>query len=195
MYSVLLSHLAAHGFVVIASNSTNVAQGDPPPMLAGVTWILEQNTDPASAMYERIDTSHVGATGHSQGGFATTTAAADASITTIAPLCGASAQRNLHGPALLLCGGNDTMVPCSSVESAYDAIDNQPVMLANYLSGDHADWITFMGTSLSPVEVAVVAWMRAHLMDDTALRPWFYGSSCTLCQDAGWQVSQKMMDE
>ena len=59
-------------------------------MLAGVTWVLEQNADPTSVMYQRIDTTHVGATGHSQGGFATTTAGGDARITTIAPLCGAT---------------------------------------------------------------------------------------------------------
>ena len=89
LYRALLNHLASHGFVVIASNSTNVAQGTPAPMVAGVTWVLEQNADPASPMYQRIDTTHIGGTGHSQGGFATTTAGADARITTIAPLCGA----------------------------------------------------------------------------------------------------------
>ena len=130
LYRVLLNHLASHGFVVIASNSPNVAQGDPPPMVAGVTWVLEQNADPTSVMYQRIDTTHIGATGHSQGGFATTTAGADARITTIAPLCGATAQRNLHGPAMLFCGGMDTTVPCSTIMSAYTGITNQPVMLA-----------------------------------------------------------------
>src|SRR5678815_5065519 len=51
LYKVLLNHLASHGFVVIASNSPQVSQGDPPPMLAGVTWVLEQNADPSSVMY------------------------------------------------------------------------------------------------------------------------------------------------
>ena len=99
-------------------------------MLAGVTWVLEQNADPTSVMYQRIDTTHIGATGHSQGGFATTTAGADARITTIAPLCGATTQRNLHGPAMLFCGGMDTTVPCSTIMNAYNGITNQPIMLA-----------------------------------------------------------------
>src|SRR6185369_5163486 len=83
-----------------------VSQGDPPPMVAGVTWVLEQNDDPSSELYQRIDTAHVGATGHSQGGFATTTAGGDSHVTTIFALCGASAQRNLHGPALGGGGGH-----------------------------------------------------------------------------------------
>ena len=195
LYRALLNHLASHGFVVIASNSTNVAQGDPAPMLAGVTWVLEQNADPSSVMYQRIDTTHIGATGHSQGGFATTTAGGDARITTIAPLCGAQNQRNLHGPAMLFCGGMDTTVPCSTIMNAYTGISNQPVMLASYLAADHANWISFGGNTVKPVEVTVTAWMRVHLMGDTALRGRFYGASCTLCQDTAWSVMRKMMDQ
>jgi len=194
LYKLLLNQLASHGFVVIASDSPNVAQGDPPPMVAGVTWVLAQNADPTSELYQRIDTQHVGATGHSQGGFATTTAGGDSSITTIAALCGASPQRNLHGPALLYCGGMDTTVPCSTIQSAFDAINNQPIMLAEYLTADHANWVTFRGTKPSPVEATVTAWMRVQLMGDTALRSWFYGPSCQLCTDPAWQVTQKMMD-
>src|SRR5262249_14007679 len=154
------------------------------------------NDDPTSELYHRIDTAHVGATGHSQGGFATTTAGADARIVTIAPIAGATQSRNLHGPALLLCGGMDTTVPCSTVMTAFNGINNQPVMLADQLAIDHANWITFRtGSPLNPYEVAVTAWMRVHLMGDTALRPMFYGANCTLCQNtAVWQVMQKMMN-
>jgi hypothetical protein len=196
IYRVLLNQLASHGFVVIASNSQNVSQGNPAPMIAGVTWVIEQNADPSSAMYQRIDTTHVGATGHSQGGFATTTAGGDARVTAIAPICGASTQRNLHGPAILLCGGQDTTVPCDGmIQTAFNGITNQPVMLADYLTADHGSWLSFRAGTTSPVETAVVAWMRVHLMGDTTLRPRFYGAACTLCQDAAWKITQKMMDQ
>ncbi len=197
IYRVLLLHLASHGFVVIASDSPNVAQGTPPPMVAGVTWVLQQNADPTSVMYQRIDTTHVGATGHSQGGFATTTAGQDSHILTIAPIAGATATKNLHGPALLLCGGMDTTVPCSTIMSAFTGITNQPVMLADQLAATHAGWVSFRaGGTLNPYEVAVTAWMRVQLMGDTALRSMFYGPSCTLCTNtAVWSVMQKMMDQ
>jgi hypothetical protein len=200
MYKGLLNHLATHGFVVIGSNSPNVARGNPAPMVVGATWVIEQNADPSSVMYQRIDTTHVGATGHSQGGMATTQAGSDSHIITIAPICGAAAQRNLHGPALLLCGGLDTTVPCDGmIQTAFDGISNQPVMLANLLDADHGSWMTFsMGTrppaTVKPMEAAVVAWMRVHLMGDTSLRSWFYGADCKLCQDPAWKISQKMMD-
>ena len=196
LYKVLLNQLASHGFVVIASDSPNVGQGDPPPMVAGVTWVLQQNADPTSVMYQRIDTTHVGATGHSQGGFATTTAGQDAHILTIAPIAGATATRNLHGPALLLCGGMDTTVPCSTVMNAFTGITNQPVMLADQLAATHGGWVSFRAGMLNPYEVAVTAWMRVQLMGDTALLSRFYGPTCTLCTDtATWSVMQKMMDQ
>jgi predicted dienelactone hydrolase len=195
LYKTLLGHLASHGFVVIASDNPNVGDGDPAPMLVGVTWVLEQNEDPSSALYQAIDVHHIGGTGHSQGGFATTTAGGDERVTAIAPLCGASPQRNLHGPALLLCGGMDEVVPCDNIQRAYDGINDQPAMLANYLAADHANWVTFRGTTPSPMETAVTAWMRIHLMGDTALRSWFYGPDCKLCTDAAWSVQQKALEE
>ena len=122
MYRVLLNNLATHGFVVIASNSPNVLQGNPAPMIVGVTWVLEQNDDPSSVLYHRIDTTHIGATGHSQGAMATTQASADSHIMTSVPIEGASVQRNLHGPAMFFCGGQDTLVGCNGAQSAINAV-------------------------------------------------------------------------
>lgn len=195
-YGTLLEHLASHGFIVIASNSPNVAQGDPPPMVAGVEWLIEQNADGASPYFGRIDTAHVGATGHSQGGLATSTAGRSPLVTTIAPLCGSSGPgTNLSGPAFFFCGGQDEIATCENIHNAFSSVTNQPAMFANYLSADHASWVTFFGSTPSPTEVAVTAWMRVHLMGDTALRSWFYGESCLLCTDAEWDVEQSMMNE
>lgn len=42
-------------------------------------------------------------------------------------------------------------------------------------------------------KLAVVAWMRVQLMGDTSLRPTFYGTSCTLCTDSAWQITQNSL--
>jgi hypothetical protein len=195
LYARLLKQLASHGFVVIASNSSQVSMGDPPPMLVGVTWVVEQNADPASVLYQRIDTAHIGASGHSEGALSTMRAGADARIVTIAPIEGSMSTRNLHGPALLMCGGMDTTLPCSGHVTSFNGITNQPVMLANQLAATHTNWVGGGGGSLNPFVIALTGWMRVQLMGDVALRSMFYGPSCTLCQDtATWQVMQKMLD-
>jgi hypothetical protein len=192
-YRSLLTLFASHGFVVIASNNKNVAKGDPKPMLVGVGWVLEQNENAASPLYHRIDATHIGATGHSQGAMATSQAAGDSRVTTNVPIEGAQTQRNLHGPSMFFCGGQDTIVGCTGAQSALTAVTTLPALYAEYLSVDHGSWMSFNGKP-SVVDSTVNAWMRVHLMGDESLKSWFYGPACKLCMDSGWQVQQKNMD-
>jgi hypothetical protein len=192
LYRSLLGLFASHGFVVIASNSKNVSRGDPKPMLVGVTWILQQNEDPSSVLYHHLDQAHIGATGHSQGAMATSQAAGDARITTNVPIEGAMVQRNLSGPSMFFCGGQDDIVGCDGAKNALNAVATLPAMYAEYLSVDHGSWMSF-NNKPSVVYGAITAWMRVHLMGDDALRSWFYGENCQLCADSGWQVETKNM--
>jgi hypothetical protein len=194
MYGTLLKNFASHGFVVIASNNTNVARGTPAPMIVGVTWVLEQNEDPSSVLYHRLDTTHIGATGHSQGAMATAQASGDSHITTSIPIEGASAQRNLHGPAMFFCGGQDTVVGCDGAKSALSAVTTLPAMYAELIAVDHGSWMS-RGSTLSAADTAFTAWMRVHLMGDTELKSWFYGASCKLCTDTAWTIDRKNMDQ
>lgn len=194
-YRALLNLYASHGFIVIASNSMNVAMGTPPPMLDGVTWVLEQDMTMGSALFGHVDRDRIGATGHSQGAFAASTAGKDARIKTIAPIETLGANAGLHGPALGLCGSMDTTVPCSGNMRSFNAISDQPVMYAELKSADHTNWIFSPGGTLNPYYVITNAWFRVHLMNDTALRPMFYGE-CTICKDtATWITMRKMMDQ
>ncbi|MET9489711.1 hypothetical protein [Nocardia sp. NPDC006630] len=73
-YDFLLSHLASWGFVVIAPDLTNTGSGT--QMLDGVNFLTQQNSDPNSEFYGKIDTSAVATMGHSQGGLGALNAAA-----------------------------------------------------------------------------------------------------------------------
>lgn len=189
-YRGLLNLYASHGFIVIASNSPNVAQGSPPPMLNGVTWVLEQDMTAGTALFGHVDRERIGATGHSQGAFAASSAGTDPRITTIAPIETLGASRGLHGPVLGLCGGMDDVVACSGNLRSFNAISDQPVMYAELLGVDHGSWLRGGGFHL-----ITTAWFRVHLMNDTALRPMFYGE-CSLCKDtATWTTMRKMMDQ
>ena len=87
-------------------------------------------------------------------------------------MAGATATPNLHDPALFLCGGQDTMVLSQRVQKAFDAVTSTPVMSEENPSASHGSWI---GSIKDPYEIAVTAWMRVHLMGDTANRGMFYG--------------------
>jgi poly(3-hydroxybutyrate) depolymerase len=192
-YRGLLELFASHGFIVIASNSMNVGQGTPPPMLDGVTWVLEQDMAAGSALFGKVDRERIGATGHSQGAFATSRAGADPRIKTIAPIESLGASRGFHGPVLAICGSMDTTVPCSGNLRSYMGISDQPTMYAESKAADHTNWMFSRGAP-NPIWVVTNAWFRVHLMDDNALRPMFYGE-CSVCKDtATWVTMRQRME-
>jgi hypothetical protein len=191
-YMVLLKQLASHGFVVVASLTKTASQGTPLPQIAGIDWILQENDKPDSIYYRRIDTVHIGATGHSEGGMATSKCASDTRVKAVATICGWVANSTKQCPGLYLCGGQDTMATCTGMQSAFDSTAG-PLIWAEQLSASHGSWI---GSIKDPFMIAVTGWFRYHLMGDTAQKKMFYGTDCTICTDtAKWKVlGQKGMD-
>jgi hypothetical protein len=182
-YLMLMQQMASHGFVVIASLSTITSQGTPVPTLVGLDWLLQQADDPSSPYYHRLDTAHIGAFGHSEGGASTCIAASDPRISVISTVSGARANANFHQPALFFCGGKDTVVSCDSVANVYKTFTNQPAMVIDNLAADHGGWLYQNGVK-GPDIFGLTAWFRVHLMGDTANRKYFYGASCTFCSDS-----------
>lgn len=181
-YPGLINQLVSHGFVVIASLSTTTSRGEPLPTIAGLNWLLEQAEDSNSPYFHHLDTARIGALGHSEGGASTCIAAADPRISAIATVSGTRAFTGLHGPALLICGGQDTTVTCDSVANTFATVADQPAMFMNNLAADHGSWLGQNG-SKGPDFFALTAWFRIHLMDDQANRQFFFGPTCALCTD------------
>jgi pimeloyl-ACP methyl ester carboxylesterase len=73
MYSRFLTHLASHGFTVIASTLTNTGSGN--QIAAGARYLVAQNSAAGSVFNGNLDVSHVAAVGHSQGAGGATRAA------------------------------------------------------------------------------------------------------------------------
>jgi hypothetical protein len=180
-YLPMVSHLASHGFVVVAPLSTATADGDPLPTIAGLDWILEQAEDSTSAYYHRLDTANIGQLGHSYGGMSTCMSASEPRYKALATICGTRALTGVHTPMLFFCGGQDSTVACSGVKNTFLTVTDQPAFFINELGSDHGSWVYEgpNGVSLS----SAAAWFRVHLMNDTANRKFFYGPSCTFCTD------------
>ncbi|MDE6840978.1 MAG: alpha/beta hydrolase [Oscillospiraceae bacterium] len=67
-YKALFRHLASWGFIVLGNEDPSTCTGASAE--ATLTWLLEQNGDPDSVFYQKVDTEHIGISGHSQGGVA-----------------------------------------------------------------------------------------------------------------------------
>lgn len=64
-YPALFRHLASWGFIVLGNEDPGTFSGDSTD--ATLAWLLEQNGDPDSVFYQKVDAAHMGLSGHSQG--------------------------------------------------------------------------------------------------------------------------------
>ncbi len=64
-YEGIIRRLASHGFVVIATNESPDGTGRGKPAL---DWLAKKNETPGDPLYQKLDMTKVGASGHSMGG-------------------------------------------------------------------------------------------------------------------------------
>lgn len=67
-YKALFKHLASWGFIVLGNEDPSTCAGA--SVEATLVWLLGQNDAPDSVFYQKVDTEHIGISGHSQGGVA-----------------------------------------------------------------------------------------------------------------------------
>ena len=67
-YRALFRHLASWGFIVVGNEDPSTCAGTSAD--ATLAWLLEENGNPESIFYRKVDTGHIGISGHSQGGVA-----------------------------------------------------------------------------------------------------------------------------
>lgn len=123
-YEDIFSLLAQEGFIVVASTDSLLYDGS--VVSGAIDFIIEQNDNPDSPLYRRVDTSRIGAAGHSLGGRSSINAAVkDERIGVVASIAGSNIESErveLQTPALFFAGENDTVIaPQLWVEPMYDA--------------------------------------------------------------------------
>jgi hypothetical protein len=190
-YKPIVSHLASHGFVVVAPLSTATGSGDPLPTIVGLDWIIKQANDSTSPYYHRIDTTNIGQLGHSFGAMSTCMSASEPRYKALAAICGTKTLSGVHTPMLFYCGGKDTTVDCSGVHDTFLTVKDQPAFFIDELASDHGWWV-YQGASGVSLSMAA-AWFRVYLMNDTANRKYFYGSGCTFCKDSRVKAEQNSL--
>ena len=194
---MIITQLASHGFVVIASLEYDCLPARPRDRAlataVGLNWILQQSEDPTSPYYHHLDTAHMSpATGHSEGGFATSVVGSDPRIIAIATMAGATATPKATRAGALLCGGQDTVVPCTTIQKSFDAITSTPVMLEEKSHRLYGSSIRLdQGT---PIRSRSPRGWRRPPDGDTVLRTMFYGANCQLCRNTQVMVQRKNMD-
>jgi hypothetical protein len=189
-YLRLLEHWASHGFVVVAAQTNTTAGGG--THKAGIDWIVAENTRAGSAYLGVVDTTKIGAAGHSQGGGATIAAGANKPgptgiVTTIPlmPLLSFESDKTIvaqkAASMLNINASSDNRDPSGAIPMQIFAGAQSPVVQASFI-GIHEDAMNL--AMLRPT----LAWFRLHLMNDQTARGLFFPpGTCGLCQDPGWR--------
>lgn len=148
-YASTLSHLATHGFLVIASqsegglfpNHANFASD----LRSCLTWLETQNASPTSEFFGAVNTAAFGASGHSMGGGASILATKDdPRIKALAPTAAAdtspssiAAMNFVSVPVRLMVGSQDTIVPPGGTAGPMYANAKGPRQLHSIVGGFH----------------------------------------------------------
>lgn len=178
-YGALLRYVASHGFVIIAANSRWV--GDAVALKKGLDFAFAANDDSSSPYYQKLDTTKVGAMGHSQGSSGTANLASDPRVKAVILWNGgASASK----PFFAISGDGDIGDPTpSSMRSAMQAAPVEGAFLFYHMvlqMGDLPGHLTLVTEPARVVEPAV-AWWKYILNGDAASKEYFLGDDCKLC--------------
>nr|BFE63623.1 hypothetical protein GCM10020063_081490 [Dactylosporangium thailandense] len=186
-YSGVTQKIAAAGFVVAAPAypftndkanpfNQNDMVNQPADASAVITEVLKLDGQSGSPLAGRIDTAHVGAAGHSAGGYTTagllSGSTRDSRLKGAVVVSGGSMGGKFSGaatPVLFIHGDADATVPFSSGKSLFDN-DPWPKGLLTLIGGDHGASLWGTTPAANAVSKSMLDLFRYGLYGDSAAR-------------------------
>ncbi|MFC9786568.1 hypothetical protein [Rhodococcus sp. NPDC127528] len=188
-YAPLLRHLASYGFVVAASASPMPAFGV--SMNLSLIQADLANTDPASPLFGRIDTTRIAAVGHSAGGQGALNMAANPRVTsTLAIQPGPLTLPPLVRSQTLVVGGDRDWIVPWFLWPQLDFYGNpNPTYLAVGRGVGHFD--TLDHDPSGPLWGISTAWLLYTLRGDPDAGRFFVGENWLLPQDPDFSLVKR----
>ena len=197
-YPALFRHLASWGFIVLGNEDPGTFSGDSTD--ATLAWLLEQNGDPDSVFYQKVDTAHMGLSGHSQGGVGVFNAISEqpnGGLYTCAVSLSPT-QEDLAAalnipydpsktviPTLVLAGTSNDVITPEGMEKLYGKLGG-PKAMALRTDTDH-------GSMLYSGDGYVTAWLMYWLRGDEEAGKAFWGEAPELAGNPNWRGVQISM--
>lgn len=191
-YYGLLNHLASWGFVVVAVNDPTTGTGS--EMLAAAQYMVARDSDSTSIFYQKLDTTKVGAVGHSQGAGGTVNVTNHSSgliksaVTIALPntiWVGAGDEYyvdQLTVPVLFLGGSTDVIIASPATQTGF--YNQVPGAAAKaVLNGAGHNTIQNTGGGFLGY---INAWLMYTLRGDTTARGAFVGTTPEINTNTSW---------
>ena len=194
-YPALFRHLASWGFIVLGNEDPGTFSGDSTD--ATLAWLLEQNGDPDSVFYQKVDTAHMGLSGHSQGGVGVFNAISEqpnGGLYTCAVSLSPT-QEDLAAalnipydpsktviPTLVLAGTSNDVITPEGMEKLYGKLGGPKAMALRTDTGH--------GEMLYSGDGYVTAWLMYWLRGDEEAGKAFWGEAPELAGNPNWRGVQ-----
>jgi hypothetical protein len=214
-FSGFITTIASHGVLVLGTVPLEGAarrQETADDMIAAINWAEKENARAGSPLNGKIAIDKVAAMGTSCGGFLSITLGADPRVKSIgvfnsgvqaapagqaqgaggrggaSPQPTADALPKLHGPVLLLNGGEPDFLMGVSA-ATFEAINHVPAFYGSRHNGGHSATYFHPGGG----EFANVAsnWLLWTFKGDKEAGKMFVGKNCSLCTNSNWDVKSK----
>ena len=196
-YKALFRHLASWGFVVAGNEDPSTGAGESADRT--LKYLLEQNADPDSVFYGKLDEDNIGISGHSQGGagvlhavtlgeysslYKTAVALSPTGEETARALGWDYEPGKVSIPLLMFAGTEGdfetkVVLPFEAMTAIYDKIPGEKVM-ARRSGAEH-------GEMLYSADGYVTAWFMWQLKGDAEAAEAFAGSSAELLRNDLYQ--------
>ena len=184
IYESLIKEIAEGGYIVVANKETMSADGT--AQLSSLDFVISENGNPDSVLYNKVKTDKLAVAGHSQGGRSSVNAAvADSRVLCAVSLAGSNfteEAEKLSTPTLFFAGAKDMIVGAERwVVPAFDACTG-PAVYVNLKDGIH----TTCSTSPEIYSGYIINWLDLWLKNDTSQRSVFQNGGA-LSTDTAWQ--------
>ncbi len=184
-YSALLYHLASWGFVVMVPDSTLSGSGR--EILEGLAYLKDQNSDPDSPFFKKLNLNKIGLSGHGLGGSSAINAATDAQITCLAVIAPAPGKAaGVKDPMFLIAGAKDTTFSPELIRLTAYSPSKVATIFGTISDTTHADFIPNGGKARG----YLTAWFMAILQNDDEAKQVF-SEECEICKNKNWEVEMK----
>lgn len=196
------SHVASHGFIVIAMTPTNRYGGTSVWQTAhrsGHAKLLSETNRSASPIYGHVDPARTQIMGFSKGGGGTLRAAEDlgtsiATAQALAPWMESSLRYtnwDIDVPTVMYTGEDDTIAQHAYVRTFFDNLPtNIDRLFVRFDDASHTQWYGNDSSSnakdRSRFKTHVVAWMKVYLDGDSGYQSYIDGSDYSSQASAGW---------
>lgn len=207
-----LNEIASHGYLVVATGyipmSDEPYQGEmstTQQQIESIDWAIEQNTDPKSPYYGKIDTQHICVAGMSCGGLQSLFNCADPRITALMicnsglfklenaaqavggmPMPSKSKLEDIHTPVFYILGGKEDIAYENGMDD-FHLIKHVPAYVANYPVGHGGTYREAHGGEFT---IPALAWLNWQLKSDRQAAKMLTGKHPGLLKRSGWTLEK-----